>query len=357
VWNEISGQHYILGGAWNEPIYMAESAARLPALDRSDTNGFRCLKESARSSAAAYAPEVEAKASALTAAKPVDDATFDIFRRFFSYEPAPLDARIEAVQESALWRRERVSFAAAYNGERVPVNILIPKDVSPPYQAVIWFPGSYALELKHSDGDLPFSYYFDFVPRAGRALVYPVYKGTYERRRSRDSRDQIRDLSLQWSKDLSRSVDYLRSRSDFDKEKIGYYGFSMGACCQALAAVALEPRFKAAILLAGGLSGDSVPPEVDPRNYLPRLTIPALLVAGRHDFIFPVETSQKPLFNLIGTPPGHKRHVVFENAGHVPPRIDVVREVLDWLDRYLGPVERRPPRERRSRTAGRPDEL
>lgn len=53
---------------------------------------------------------------------------------------------------------------------------------------------------------------------------------------------------------------------------------------------------------------------------------------------FPVETSQAPLFQLLGTPAEDKRHVVFEDAGHVPPRIAVIREILDWLDRYLGPV-------------------
>ena len=36
----------------------------------------------------------------------------------------------------------------------------------------------------------------------------------------------------------------------------------------------------------------------------------------------------------------HKRHVIFEGAGHVPPRIEVIRETLNWLDRYLGPVRR-----------------
>ncbi|MEK6320930.1 MAG: hypothetical protein AABN33_04530 [Acidobacteriota bacterium] len=39
-----------------------------------------------------------------------------------------------------------MSFAAAYGGERVLANILIPKNAAPPNQAVIWFPGSYALE-------------------------------------------------------------------------------------------------------------------------------------------------------------------------------------------------------------------
>lgn len=61
------------------------------------------------------------------------------------------------------------------------------------------------------------------------------------------------------------------------------------------------------------------------------------------DFDFPVESSQLPLFRLLGTPAEHKRHVIFEDAGHVPPRLDVIREILGWLDRYLGPVKRRRP--------------
>ena len=43
------------------------------------------------------------------------------------------------------------------------------------------------------------------------------------------------------------------------------------------------------------------------------------------------------MFSLLGTPLKDKRHVVFE-AGHVPPNDLMVKEVLDWLDRYQGPV-------------------
>ena len=53
-------------------------------------------------------------------------------------------------------------------------------------------------------------------------------------------------------------------------------------------------------------------------------------------------TSQRPLFRLLGTPEADKKHVLFE-SGHVPPFPDVVRETLDWLDRYLGPVTTGPP--------------
>lgn len=36
-----------------------------------------------------------------------------------------------------------------------------------------------------------------------------------------------------------------------------------------------------------------------------------------------------------------KQYKIIENAGHVPARIEVIREVLDWLDRYFGPIARR----------------
>ena len=52
---------------------------------------------------------------------------------------------------------------------------------------------------------------------------------------------------------------------------------------------------------------------------------------------FPFETSQRPLYSLLGTPDKHKKHVIFD-SGHVAPWPDVVRETLAWLDLYLGPV-------------------
>ena len=341
VWNAFEGQRYILGGAWNEPVYMATTDDVRPPSDRAETHGFRCIRETAPSAPAAFAAVGKAQPGRdLTKDRPVDAATFEIFRRFYSYDRTPLDARTERTEETEHWRKERVSFAAAYGGERVLANILIPRNAAPPYQTVVWFPGSYALGMKSSDGDLPFSFYFDFVARSGRALVYPVYKGTYERLQPPAAgANQYRDLVVQWSKDLGRTIDYLESRGDVAADKIAYYGYSLGAA-DAIPLVALEPRLKTAVLLTGGLYNFTDAPEVDPLNFLPRIKIPVLLLGGRYDFVLPVETSQKPLFALLGTPPEHKRHVVFEGAGHVPPRLELIREVLDWLDRYLGPVVR-----------------
>jgi hypothetical protein len=62
------------------------------------------------------------------------------------------------------------------------------------------------------------------------------------------------------------------------------------------------------------------------------------MLNGRDDFMRPVETSQLPLFRLLGGRDQDKRHVLFD-AGHAPPRIPVIKEVLAWLDRHLGPVK------------------
>jgi eukaryotic-like serine/threonine-protein kinase len=102
----------------------------------------------------------------------------------------------------------------------------------------------------------------------------------------------------------------------------------------------LEDRFKTAVLLAPGFTYRPVPPEADFVNYASHVTMPVLMIGGRQDYVLPLEEAQKPLFERLGTPAEHKRHVIFD-AGHAAdyPRGQVLREVLAWLDKYLGPVQ------------------
>ena len=72
------------------------------------------------------------------------------------------------------------------------------------------------------------------------------------------------------------------------------------------------------------------------------MTIPTLIVDGRDDFVFPRKLSQEPFFRLLGTPKEHKRLVVFD-GGHNVPRHQLIRESLDWLDRYFGTAARAKP--------------
>ena len=101
--------------------------------------------------------------------------------------------------------------------------------------------------------------------------------------------------------------------------------------------VAVEPRFRTAVLYVAGLGMASIRPEIDPVNFLPRIHVPVLMLSGKYDSVFPYELSQKPFFRLLGSPAADKKQIVFE-GGHFLPRPKLVSETLSWLDHYLGPV-------------------
>jgi hypothetical protein len=58
------------------------------------------------------------------------------------------------------------------------------------------------------------------------------------------------------------------------------------------------------------------------------------MLNGHFDFAYPPETSQEPMFRLLGTPKENKRRVVYQ-TGHNIARNELIKETLDWLDRYL----------------------
>ena len=141
--------------------------------------------------------------------------------------------------------------------------------------------------------------------------------------------------------DARRTLDYLETRSDLAGKEVGFYGVSWGARIAPLA-IALDPRFRVGVLLMGGLGSGAPAPEADPFNFLPRVRVPILMVNGDQDFIFPLHTLQRPLFDRLGTPAADKRHVLYPGGHEIitTKRSQIVQEIVAWLDKYLGPVAR-----------------
>lgn len=143
-------------------------------------------------------------------------------------------------------------------------------------------------------------------------------------------------------KDLARTLDYLETRPEFDRERVAYFGLSWGASMAPIIG-ALEKRIKLFVLEGGGLveQGRLVEqglPEASPVNFAPRHKAPTVIFNGRYDITFPVETSAKPLLDHLGTPKQNKALILFD-GGHVPPLDNKLKkEMLDCLDTYLGPV-------------------
>lgn len=336
VWNATGEGRSYLGGGWNEAVYTYRSRHATSPFERPESHGFRLAKYDEMPAPELLAP-IERTWRDYERERPVDDKTFAVYAGLYAYDKAPLAEKAEPAESgSPHWRHERVEYAAAYGGERIPADLYLPAKGRAPYQTVVYFPGSGAQTMTRIEKwDLQL---LDFIIRSGRAVLYPVYKGTRERRlrpfpRQRSS--AYRDLVIQNYKDVARSVDYVETRPDLDGGRLAYFGFSWGAR-EGLNFLALEARFKAAILLAGGLDNVTFPPEIDQLHFVPRVRLPTLMLNGREDFRFPLEESQKPMFQLLGAK--EKQHILIP-GGHVPPRLEIVKATLDWLDRHLGPVE------------------
>jgi formylglycine-generating enzyme required for sulfatase activity/cephalosporin-C deacetylase-like acetyl esterase/predicted Ser/Thr protein kinase len=340
--NATANKRFILGGAWNEPSYMFNSPDAQSPFDRAPTYGFRCVKYlPGTASPSAAAEALTLTIPDLTKKRPVSDKVFDVFKSLYRYDPARLDFVLDPVEvNTEFWKKQKVTFNAAYGNERMSAYVFLPKNATPPYQTVIFYPGSWAIYQRSSrDVEL---FGCDFVPKSGRALVYPIYKSHYERGdglkdSSPDSTTLYRDHVIDWSKDLGRTIDYIETRKDLDHEKLAYYGIDTGAYLGNILP-ALEKRIRVLVLIGGGFNPVKKLPEVDEINFAPRITVPVLMINGRYDYVFPLESSQNPMFKALGTPEKDKRHAVLD-AGHVPAHDQVIKEGLDWLDRYQGPVK------------------
>lgn len=120
-----------------------------------------------------------------------------------------------------------VGLDAAYGGERMRVHVFLPKNAAPPLQTVVFFPAGDAFNLS-SSRDMALGAVTPII-ESGRALVYPVYKGTYERSGPPPAgANAERELLIAWSRDLGRALDYLETRPDIDRDRFAFYGISAG---------------------------------------------------------------------------------------------------------------------------------
>ena len=342
VANANGGQRYFLGGSWDQEPYMFDALSAKDPMARTATTGFRCIRRVTAPPPESLRPIILPTIAPRERGRPVDDRTFQIFSDLQAYDKTPIAAKVEQVEDSSpYWRRETVTFPAAYGGERMMAHLFLPRNSVPPYQVVVVFGGANIFTTTRIQD---FEFPYQFFLRAGRAVIFPVFSGTLERGPSPYVLpfNQERERALRWPKDLGQTIDYLETRPDIDAQRLGFYGVSSGAI-QGVCLIALEHRFKAAALSSGGFESFVQPQETDPWNYAPRVRIPVLMVNGRDDFLLPVETSQMPLFNALGTPAADKRYTQYA-GGHanLVSRPDLIGEILDWFDRYLGPVKSRP---------------
>ena len=349
-WNDTEFGKLIRGGAWNNNTYSFGAYQQAPAFNRDETNGFRCViyQDIDSIPGTAFNPMPKSELTDLDYSfDPVSDEVFDIYKQSYNYDKSALDYEVLNQNESNEdWILEKVAFNTAYGNERMQGYLFLPKNASPPFQVVVYVPGSASFFMPLSENIekyYEFPLFLDFIVKTGRAVFYPVYYGTFERQdpsfsvihEGNESHEFSEGIS-QVVKDFRRSIDYLEARNDIDVNNIAYYGMSWGPMYGPIFAT-VDDRIKTNVYVSGGL-GPNVRPEVHPVNFLPRVSQPTIMINGRFDSLFPFEKSIKLMFELLGTPDEDKKLVVFD-TDHIPPRNEMIKEILTWLDKYLEPVK------------------
>jgi tRNA A-37 threonylcarbamoyl transferase component Bud32/predicted esterase len=328
-------RRHLAGAAWNDVPYAVWHEVLASPWVRFPTDGFRCAIYPEPLPGSPLLANVDLPAQDFSSFTPMPDEVFAASARSFAYDRSqPLAARVDSTLPSPTTgvKIEWVTVDAAYGG-RLPLRLHVPTDLEPPYGAVIFFPGMvFLLSQEIAGSPLP------LLPREGWILVEPVFDGGYHRNDGRTlqrfhSPAAQEELFSHWAQDLGRALDYLEERPDVDGRAVAYAGLSLGAKV-APRLLPYEPRFRAAILFSGGFDMQADQETIDLTASLAgRLRLPVLMMGGENDYTTPVG-HQQALLRAFGTPEDQKRFRVYD-AGHWPlPMNDVMREMVDFLERY-----------------------
>ena len=278
------------------------------------------------------------------------------YSSFYAYDKSlPLNVEEKIIVDKDTYRVYKVYFDSV-NEERVPALFSVPKkkEKVPCIVFLHGYGGSKedilsAAELIAAEGYAVIAIDAEFHgerKEEGKELYSPNLS---------ESRNGI----IQTIIDLRRAVDYLETRPEIDKEKIGYVGGSMGGILGAIF-IGVEPRIKAAALLVAGgnmslmirkskhhtmpairryLETERISYEeiqrfldpVDPINFIDKFSPrPVVFHLGKYDEIVPAEAGEQ-LYEKAKEP----KKVYWYDSGHSLPLDLVLARVLDFMDKEL----------------------
>ncbi|MEX0977441.1 MAG: alpha/beta fold hydrolase [Pirellulales bacterium] len=260
----------------------------------------------------------------------------------------PLEARIVEKSEKDDLVREKIVFRGA-SGFLVPAYLQFPKSPAGPYPCVLLLHGwSGSKENWWQDGNYISG---GNVRRALLAAGYAVlaldaqchgdriaqndfapvnhYADQETAGNPRKGYFTLTDIYIQTTRDYRRAIDYLETRPQIDKRRIGVVGYSMGGT-QTFLLTGVEPRIKAAVAVATP-ADKSKWSLVAPQNFVRGIgDRPWLTIMGRADEMCTVEHARQ-IQSLIGS---KTKDQVFLDGGHkLPP--DYVPHVVGWMQKHL----------------------
>jgi len=350
VWNSVGDEPAALGGAWGDYHEEYQSLMTVRPMQRSPDLGVRLMQTFGPIPSELLAPLPTPIDATYAKREPMSDEAFAATRFQFTVGAhTASDVRVERFEESDAWTADEVHLTYGKD-DALTIYLILPRTHRGPLQPILFGPPGGGFEAPRANRDvLEQLRTADVTVLGGRALVIPIWVGTYQRAQPFTNdldvlADGYRKRAVQNFQDGVRTIDYLASRDDIDVQRIGFMGISYGSQVIAPPLLTMEGRIRAAVLLSAGVWVWPFPiaaPTMDMVHYAPHIRLPLLMINGRYDSVLPYELSQKRLFDLLGTPAADKRQVLFDVSHFTFPHSQLAKEVNDWFDKYLGPVQSR----------------
>ena len=135
------------------------------------------------------------------------------------------------------------------------------------------------------------------------------------------------NLVTQTIVDYRRAIDYLATRGDIDKDRVGVIGYSMGGQMTFILG-ASEPRIKTMVgCVVPEMPGMLIAASTFTRSLGDK---PLLMMMARKDQYYTVDVAQQ-LFDSV---PGSNKEIRFFDSGHSLPE-EYTQQVVDWVDKKL----------------------
>ncbi len=324
------------GGAWNDLAYSFGDHGEYPGLYSENRIGFRCVLNTNKGvdQGAEKIPPAETPDY-----KPSTESEFKVWLTHYAYDKKPLNASTVETTEAEAWTREKITFSGE-GGETAIAYLYLPKNYPRPLQVLHYVPPGDVVRGLRSLPDSIEMFAAPFI-KSGRAVFAVVLKGYIQRpfptgyALTDNSTVEFRKQMVNWITDLRRGVDYLETRDDLQKDRIGFLGISNGANV-GLVLTAIETRYKTLVFESAGLQKEfrTRSAETSPIKFASQIKTQKLIINGRYDETFPLNTDAKPLFKLLREP----KKIILYDGGHIPTVEFFVPTVNNWLDETLGAV-------------------
>ncbi|HET9317054.1 MAG TPA: alpha/beta fold hydrolase [Vicinamibacteria bacterium] len=276
----------------------------------------------------------------------VSDEAYRALARFYQYDTqVPLDARVVKRDESApTYVREKVVFTGS-RGDRVPGWLMLPRAGARPFPVVVILDGWMGTKDRWwADDTWPQGGLFTKALAAAGIAALVLDAQFHGERADAIGFQPVeeyvcdacanarREMVMETIVDYRRALDYLATRDELDRRRIGAIGFSMGGV-MTTALAAIDDRVRTAVTCVtpvrpGDPKWSSV--ETSPLTFAPRVRVPTLVLMGRTDHLYS-QADAEAYRDALGS---SEKALEWYDSGHrLPP--EYVPRAVGWMKSHL----------------------